>query len=993
MSKRPFISDPKVIVFRDFTVGEEMEATFNILNVSFAKCTFKYVGFDDEYKALFNCDFTPPGQIAPGNSSKIKLKFTPSYNSVIKCQMHFNSPNGPFDVDIECMPKTVDIQIEPFDALDFGKVVLGEDKDLPIVIRNTGALQAEWSVSIRQSSTDKQVLSVDHAEQILNFTLRHGLVNGYSQNSIMVNFKPEKPCEVLYELRFKFISPNSSFDTFTKSINLVAVGLDVPIYLENSHINFGVCFYNELYRQSIVAKNRSEYAQRFSIEVPSSLSNFIEFTPQTGFVQIESPLQIVAKLRTSSKLAQYYGDDQEVTVPIIMHIINQPLPVKFDITFTSSPTKLIVEPSSLDFRTFYTTESKTCTLSITSTLRVPVDFGFVKNPAGITISPFDGYGVILPEETIECNVTFQSKMAKQHNFDLTIITLQGSKFIIKCTANVIESPVILSSAFLQFETTPVGETSTQSIVVKNTKNQSLDFQMEPAEGFVFDPVVGTIPAGGSIPISVLFDPPLPLKPTEQPEVNLTATTKTHTSKREGKHSSSSKHRKSKKVEESAALENEGNGSMLISPDFTYKIFNQNIALFWRTKSSSGRHHIQIKGSSVLPTLFVTAVTINKAEKRSEEFIDLSLRRIDFGTVALGQSMDAMVEIRSMSRHAMPVNYSCESGSFEVLSPSTEVQPQSTTTLRVRFTPASAHIFRAKATIICPTRPNLKITLNTVGRGAAPSINMSQTSLDFGHVMVGHPVTRTLSVINDGSFELQFFYKILPKEGARFLNSSGTPAFSIVSSSEWLAPGQTGEASVVFSPDTDRQDFEAIFVVSAGEDGQKREVPIKACSWPFQMFVSGGIEEPRIRTMFDHSSLDEPVFRQSIICEMAYPGEKSTCSIVIGAALLGDEPKKSNADYSFDNISAPGFTVSSQRANVEPGSSTVVTFEYSPPSNTLLQVGQWVVGETNLNLKCGEFSRKVPVKLKCLINMQQSADLSATAKQAASKPARKKGGRK
>ncbi|EAY01921.1 hypothetical protein TVAG_068880 [Trichomonas vaginalis G3] len=935
----------------------------------------------------------PPGQITPGNSSKIKLKFTPTYNSIIKCQMHFNSPNGPFDVDIECMPKTVDIQIEPFTTLNFGKVVLGEDLDMPITIRNTGALQAEWNLSVRQATSDKQFISVDHADQILNFTLKHGMIDGYSQSGITVNFKPEKPCSVLYELRFKFTSPTNAFDTFTKSINLEATGLDVPIYLEDSHLNFGVCFYNELYRQSLIAHNRSEYAQRFTIEIPSTLEKFIEFTPQTGFVQTETPLQIVVKLRTSHKLAQYYPADQ-VTVPFVMHIINQPLPVKFDITFTSSPTKLLLEPSSLDFGTFYTTESKSRTLSITSSLRVPVDYGFVKNPQGITISPFDGYGVILPGETIECDVTFQSKLAKTHNFELTLITLQGSKFVIKCTANVIESPVVLNSASLQFETTPLGESSTQSITVKNTKNQAVDFQIEPAEGFVFDPVVGTIPACGFAPIIVLFDPPLPLKPSEAPEVNLNATTKSHGTKREGKHSSSSsKHRKSKKSEDSVIMESEGEKNLIISTDFTYKLFSQNIALFWRTKTTNGRHHIQIKGSSVLPTLFVTAVTINKQEKRTDEFIDLALRRIDFGTVALGQSMDAIVEVRSISRHPLTLNYECESGSFEVLSPTTEIQPQSTTNVRVRFTPSSALVFRAKAVIKCPTRQNCRITLSVVGRGAAPSINMSQTSLDFGNVMVGHPITKSLSVINDGSFELQFFYKIMPKEGARFNNSSGTPAFSIVSNSEWLAPGQTGEASVVFSPDTDRQDFEAIFVVSAGEDGQKREVPIKASSWPYQMFVSGGIEEPRIRTMFDHSLLDEPIFRQSIICEMAYPGEKSTCSITIGAALLGDEQKKSNADYSFDNITTQGFTVSSQRANIEPGSSTVVTFEYSPPSNTLLQVGQWVVGETNLNLKCGEFSRKVPVKLKCLINMQQSADLSATVKQANTKQQRKKPSRK
>ena len=78
-----------------------------------------------------------------------------------------------------------------------------------------------------------------------------------------------------------------------------------------------------------------------------------------------------------------------------------------------------------------------------------------------------------------------------------------------------------------------------------------------------------------------------------------------------------------------------------------------------------------------------------------------------------------------------------------------------------------------------------------------------------------------------------------------------------------------------------------------------------------------------------------------------------------------------------------------KSSVEAGGTVKVTIDYTPPATRLLQVGQWVVGETAISLKCGEFIRKVPVKFKCLINVQQSADLTQPTKRDANKTSKKK----
>jgi hypothetical protein len=84
----PFISDPPVIIFRDFVVGEKMNNPFTLTNASFARNTYKVQGFDQKYNGLFQLNFSPPGFVSPGVSVSLSLDFTPKFNSEIHCAIH-----------------------------------------------------------------------------------------------------------------------------------------------------------------------------------------------------------------------------------------------------------------------------------------------------------------------------------------------------------------------------------------------------------------------------------------------------------------------------------------------------------------------------------------------------------------------------------------------------------------------------------------------------------------------------------------------------------------------------------------------------------------------------------------------------------------------------------------------------------------------------------------------------------------------------------------
>ncbi|OHT10660.1 hypothetical protein TRFO_04162 [Tritrichomonas foetus] len=995
---QPFISDPGVLVFRDFVIGETMNLPFTLTNVSFGRNTYKVIGFDKEFEALFHLNFSPPGYISPGVAVNLSLDFTPKYNSPIKCPLHCLAETGPFDVLVECYPKIVNIQIDPFDVFNIGVVTLGEEKEQSIIIRNSGALQATWSISLETAPVDPGFLSLSEAEDgVVQFSTRHGVTQGYSSSTIKVNFRPARPCQLKFILRFKFSSSHKEFDSFVKDLPLEGTGADVPIFLENDKIDFGVCYYNELYRATLVAHNRSNLSQRFVIETPPNLEKFVEFMPKVGFVQPMSSLQITIKLRTSNKFtSQFPQFESTAEIPIRMTVVNQVLPVDFSISFTPSSLKLSFDPPQLDFGTFITTECKEVPLRITSSLQLPCNFGFIRLPNGVSVKPFDGFGLILPGETVEVTVCFQSQIPKKHEFPIQLAILQGQKFNIPCVATVCQSPISFSQTDIEFEATPLGSDSSYKLIVNNSRAQPLDFEFETPDDFLFDPVVGTVPANSKSPVFVTFRPTVPI---QQPEVKqedetaaLTKTGNSTTKKDNKKHNSKQQHHKDKKKSETE--EPGEDPKEIISPDFTYRLYEKSIACFWKSGSNNGRHHISMKAAAILPTLFITKVAIGSQHvRKSEDYIDLSLNKINFGIVATGQFLDAIIEIKSVIKKTLALDYVCERGSFEVLSPSCELRPLQSTELHIRFAPCANMKYKSTVQIRCADRPNSRITLSLNGEGAAPSIALSQESLDFGHVVVGHSITRSIQVKNNANFAQQYTYELKPTPTMHNKNMSGNDAFTVPVKTQRLQPGETGDASVNFSPDHDDLTFQSILVISAGEDGEKCEVPITGAAWPHVMFIMGGVEEPRQRTAFDHYALDEPYFRPNVICEMAYPGPAAQTTLTFGVANQNEDVKKTNGEFSFDNLSGPGFTITPMKSSVECGGVAKAVIEYAPPASSLLQVGQWVVAESNINLKCAEFQRKVPFKIKCLINLQQAADLSQATTTRQSKSTAKRKSRK
>lgn len=434
----------------------------------FPKTPFNIKG-NDEFSSLFKLNFTPPGELSPGISTNLSLEFVPRYNARVSAALHFLTKTGSFEVQIECYPKIVQIQIEPLSVFDLGTITLGEETSGFLTLRNSGALSANFSLSLEQSSIQPGFMNLEEAdESIVRFSLKRGVLTGYTSQRIKVEFHPQRSCQVAFNLRFKFTSPDYHFEPFQEELPFTASVLDLPLFLEKTKIDFGVCFYDEVYRNEVIAHNRSSLSLKFQIVTPPLLDKYIDFTPKNGFVQALSSLHITSKVRILSTFLQDFPDFKG---EIPLHILSstQKLPVEFSVTFSTSSTRLIFDPNFIDFGTILNNECKIIDFKITSKLTVPTNFCFAKIPQSLSISPFDGFGLLLPNETVELKLRFQSTLIKKHDFDFQIATLVGSKFKLKGTCTVQASPLLFEATNILFEATSLGEYSQQTFRITSLK--------------------------------------------------------------------------------------------------------------------------------------------------------------------------------------------------------------------------------------------------------------------------------------------------------------------------------------------------------------------------------------------------------------------------------------------------------------------------------------------------------------------------------------------
>eukprot|EP00002_Diphylleia_rotans_P034806 TRINITY_DN7509_c0_g1_i2.p1 TRINITY_DN7509_c0_g1~~TRINITY_DN7509_c0_g1_i2.p1 ORF type:complete len:601 (+),score=91.24 TRINITY_DN7509_c0_g1_i2:1531-3333(+) len=437
-----FIPKPEKIIFKDFDVGQIYKQKIVLTNVSFTFNTFKLLDIQPQYKDFFEVHYTPPGYMSAGLTCDIQVTFTPKINEDIITFLPLLSETGPIDIPLECTTKKTQISVFPR-TLDFDSVVLGESRKKVIRIVNKGALPTEARIS--------HMKTVEEIESGAYQFPETATIQPYSTTSIDVTFSPPSVGPCCTKLILNFSDPS----TPDHVVSLSASGSDVPIYVEREILDFRVCYYGTLYREVLVLRNRGSTALKFQVEPPKELKGFLEFTPTYGFVQSQSSFQVQLKFRPDIPIMKQCGKYADVangtiSVPIRVQVPDQTLPVYFQLNAQLTYADLIIEPSSIDFGDCSVNESVSVPIKITSKSILAQQYGFVNLPKEIDVQPGDGFGTILPLESITRNVIFSPRSATIHGFSLSLKTLSMREYKIPCKGVGVVLPMKLSASCVFF---------------------------------------------------------------------------------------------------------------------------------------------------------------------------------------------------------------------------------------------------------------------------------------------------------------------------------------------------------------------------------------------------------------------------------------------------------------------------------------------------------------------------------------------------------------
>uniref|UniRef100_A0AAX7W772 Abnormal spindle-like microcephaly-associated protein ASH domain-containing protein n=1 Tax=Astatotilapia calliptera TaxID=8154 RepID=A0AAX7W772_ASTCA len=474
----PFISKPEVILFKDFDVGKMYKKKIVLTNISYAVINCKFLGINEDLEG----------------------------------ELQFASALGPFFVPIRCTVKKCILKVDS-QFIDFGSHVVGQTISRTITLTNKGALATHFSLD---SSTfllfgDKTSPSVIissfflsnafvydliiiimslHAKysdsdyyinsMSVHVQVRGGEIGSFESVKLEIIFTPTIPGETRLDFSFKFS------DKTSKPVrNSVAVSM--PVWVLQPNIDLKICMFDRLYQDTIIVQTST--ALKLTFEVCQDMRKHMEILPKTGFIQAQSSFSAQLKFiprRSLSKDAKFFDSDTGVLeVPMTVQVAGQVQPAHFTVHAIVTSSDLQFDHSEVDFGYCSIYQSVKSSIRLTNLSLLPQDFGFLGVPE---VQPNDGFGTLLPQETLEVDLIFSAQTAKEYVFQLSCKSGINRDFLLSCRAVGVHPPLELSHFLVQFGATAVGDQSTAMLFLSN-RQTGRDQNRQPVSPGVKAPVM------------------------------------------------------------------------------------------------------------------------------------------------------------------------------------------------------------------------------------------------------------------------------------------------------------------------------------------------------------------------------------------------------------------------------------------------------------------------------------------------------------------------
>ncbi|XP_073326821.1 cilia- and flagella-associated protein 74 isoform X2 [Pagrus major] len=350
------------------------------------------------------------------------------------------------------------------------------------------ALQQEQSVSEASATGPEAVLEacvstdvdahMDHSDggDISLGNVREGQIGPFESIKLEVVFTPTIPGEAKLDFHIKF----SDITSKPIPIQVRAVAVSVPVWVVQPSIDLKICMFDRLYQDSIMVQSRAKTALKLTFEVCPEMRKHMEILPKTGFIQAQSSfnaqLKFLPRCSLSKDAKKFFDSDTGVLeVPMTVQVAGQVKPVHFTVQAVVTSSDLQFDRTEADFGCCSIYQKVISSIRLTNLSLLPQDFGFLRLPEFIEVQPNDGFGTLLPQETLEIDLIFCAHKAKEYSFQISCKSGINRDFHLSCRAVVVSPPLELSHSLVQFGATAVGDHSTTIISLINretNQNQS-----------------------------------------------------------------------------------------------------------------------------------------------------------------------------------------------------------------------------------------------------------------------------------------------------------------------------------------------------------------------------------------------------------------------------------------------------------------------------------------------------------------------------------------
>ncbi|XP_051805300.1 cilia- and flagella-associated protein 74 isoform X1 [Acanthochromis polyacanthus] len=637
--------------------------------------------------------------------------------------------------------------------------------------------------------------------------VREGEVRPFESIKLEIVFTPTVPGDNKLDFHIKF----SDITTTPISIQVRGVAVSIPVWVVEPNIDLKICTFDRLFQDTIVVQSRASTAMKLTFEVCPEMRKHMEILPKTGFIQAQSSfnaqLKFMPRRSLSTDAKKFFDSDTGVLeVPMTVQVADQVQPAHFTVHAVVTSSDLQFDQTEVDFGYCSIYQSVKSSIHLSNISLLPQDFGFVGVPEFIEIKPNDGFGTLLPQETLEIDLIFSAKMAKKYHFQLNCKSGMNRDFLLPCRAVGVHPPLELSHSLVQFGATAVGDHATATVYLTNHHTDRFQSKqpvgkdsMAPAVHRLFSfalpensdititPLAGRLLPGERCLVQVIFSPTLLDKEIKEEalhrlhrakllrEKELERNKHAETQKEipvepskgkkasvNPKNSKMSGDPKTDKLPESPDSANiqpgseqyeEAKDSLLYSFSRRYREYT--IPCFVSdgdppeedrqaqpTWSPINTLYMKLQCAAVQPPLVVTSNNGHNI--------------IDFQQVAVGEKAIKKLTVQNISKESLDLRSSVldTQGPFSLLSALRCIRPGEKHTLILAFSPTLDKKY-LEMLEVQSQKMTLEMTLR--GEGVVPAVISSHTGglLDFGYVLEKETTSQVVKLQNDSPLAVGF----------------------------------------------------------------------------------------------------------------------------------------------------------------------------------------------------------------------------------------------